>query len=137
MGAGSVRFVKDAPVNVPSTGRLGSMGSPQQAIFWGGSDSSAADKAFSFEDFPLDALLGRSTAENEALPKPLVPMEVSYKITIASHAFVLLLLERISSDCFFRRLLVRPAAGREVSSNKQSSGAFCITQCQLRQELSM
>ncbi len=64
-------------MNGPSPGRLGSIGSPQQAIFWGGSDSSAADKTFSFDDFPLGALLGRSAAENEALPKPLVPMEVS------------------------------------------------------------
>ena len=64
-------------MNGPSSGRLGSAGSPQQAIFWGGSDSSAADRSFTFDDFPLDALLGRSAAESEALPKPLVPMEVS------------------------------------------------------------
>ncbi len=96
MGAGSVRFVKDAPVNGPSSGRMGSTGSPQQAIFWGGSDSSAADRSFSFEDFPLDALLGRSTAENEALPKPLVPMEVSFKL---AHTSLQLLLRRGRLGC--------------------------------------
>ena len=48
----------------------------QAAILWGGSGEGPADKAFIFQDFPLDALLGRSTAENAALPKPLVPMEV-------------------------------------------------------------
>ena len=74
VAAGSVRFVRDAPVNGPSSGKSGS---PQRAIFWGGSGSSAADRSFSFEDFPLDALLGRSAADSDALPKPLVPMEVS------------------------------------------------------------
>ena len=63
-------------MNGPTSGRLGSVGSPQRAVFWGGSDSNAADRSFSFDDFPLDALLGRSAAESEALPKPLVPMEV-------------------------------------------------------------
>lgn len=65
--------MRDAPVNGPS-----SSGRPppaQQAIFWGGTGS-PADKAFSFEDLPLDALLGCSGANNGALPQPLVPMEV-------------------------------------------------------------
>ncbi len=73
--AGSVRFVRDAPVNGPSSSRPAA--TPAQAIFWGGAGSPAAEAPFSFQDFPLDALLGRSSAEGQALPQPLVPMQVT------------------------------------------------------------
>ena len=73
--AGSVRFVRDAPVNGPSSSRPAA--APAQAIFWGGAGSPAAEAPFSFQDFPLDALLGRNSAESQALPQPLVPMQVT------------------------------------------------------------
>ncbi len=65
--------MRDAPVSGSPPGRSAT---GQPAILWGGSDGGPADKAFSFEDFPLGALLGRSAAESDALPRPLVPVEV-------------------------------------------------------------
>ena len=43
----------------------GRLATGQAAILWGGSGEGPADKAFIFQDFPLDALLGRSAAEKQ------------------------------------------------------------------------